>query len=99
MNLGHDLGIKVDQSAVRSDLINRTTLYRSAALILVLPQMPLIYVPETLLPQVLGVLLLSAMAKLCGVKVVTTPVLLVFLFLSIVIFLYFGHIIFGYLGL
>ena len=61
--------------------------------------MPLIYCPETLLPQVLAILLLSAMAKLCGVKVVTTPVLSMFLFLSVLIVLYCGHIMFGYLGL
>ena len=79
--------------------MNELNTTRSAGLILVLPHMPLVYVPETLLPQVLVILLLSAMAKLCGVKVVTTPVLSIFLFLSLMIVLYCGHIMFGYLGL
>ena len=56
---------------------------RSGALIMVMPRLPLIYYPDSLFCQTLAVLLLSALAKCCGVRVVTSRTLLLFLLLFI----------------
>ena len=72
---------------------------RSGALIMVMPRLPLIYYPDSLFCQNLAVLLLSALAKCCGVRVVTSRTLLLFLLLFIFMILYIFHIIFNCLGL
>ena len=65
---------------------------------MVIPHLPLIYYPDTLLPFNLTIMLLSAIAKYCGVKVVTSKVLVIFMFVFILMICYMFHIVMNYIG-